>query len=361
MLTQNLQAVAKAVAFQIIKVFPDEYLRETLSGKSTLKDIVLQILVECCKYAYDNTQERHSLNYYLGGAASVDVSERMMHQRTMNYIREKRQIQDRVLRSEGWIVNDLAPKELKGIKEKLRGHSLNSFQFWEVCNIHDMRLVKAVVDKRIGKNNFTSKNMQELSEEYDSYLASLQKDWYGDNKNGIFDFLAMFTLEWKYSFDFYYEIADTMEKRNIKSISKMKERIGLFSAQLRLYSDLLLTHPGILPGPMLAENRMLVTRRKYIEDIISADEKSFEHIKRQFMGVQVILSAMLSQMTLNGIQIREWFIDNTNQDDWLSAFKEYDVFQSFVAGKLWDKKKTRCVKNIYNEMSVDYKNPDFRS
>lgn len=361
MLTDRMIAVAQAVQNQILTVFPEEYLQKTFSGKITLKDIILQILVECCKYAYDNTQEKHSLDYYIGGAASVDDSERMKHQRIMNYIKDKRIILDKQLRAEGWIVNDLVPKEMKDIKEKLKGHFINEFQFWEICNIHDMRLVKAIVDRRIGNANFTSQNMQEISDEYDSCLNALLKDWNGNNETPLFDFLAMFTLEWKYSFDFYYEISEFMVEERIKRISDIKNRIGLFTSPQTLYSDLLLTHPGILSGPLCVENRMMVARRKYIEDIIMADTKSFDLVKRQFAGALVIMGSMISQMTLGGIFIRKWFVEKTEIKDWLSVFKEYDVFQVFISPKQWDKKKTRFVKDIYNVMSMDYKNPDFRS
>lgn len=361
MLTRKMNEVAQVIFRQIIKVFPKEYLRHTFSGKITINDVILQILVECCKYSYDNTLEKHSLDYYIRGSSFSDDSERMMHQRTMNYIRDKKAVQNQLLESEGWYVDGLVPEKMESIKDKLKGHSINSFQFWEICNVHDVRLVKAVVDKRIGKDNFTSKNMQELSEEYDSVLAKFQTDWNKNSTNGLFDFLAVFTLELKYSFDFYYEIADMMEKRNKTTIPKLKERVGLFSSPLVLYSDLLITHPGIIPGPMLAESRMLLTRRKYIEDIIGADEDTFKVIMGQIQEAIVITCAMLNQMTLYGEQIRKWFIQHTNQDDWLSVFKAYDVFQTINFRKEWSKKKTRYVKNIYNAMSLDYKNPEFRS
>ncbi len=179
MLTKKMDIVAQTIENQILTVFPEEYVWETFSGKITLRDTILQLLAECCKYAYDNTQETHSLDFYLGGAGSADDSERMMHQRTMNYVRDKRKVQEQQLRAEGWSVNGLTLPEMKGIGEKLKGHRLNHFQFWEICNIHDMRLVKAVVDRKIGKGNFTSQNMQEISDEYDDAFQAFRpgKQW----------------------------------------------------------------------------------------------------------------------------------------------------------------------------------------
>ena len=226
MLNEKLEAVARAIEYQITHVFPVPYLEETFSGKITLQDVVLQIIVECCKRAYDQTQETHSLDYYLGGAKSADVNERMVHQRTMDYIRERRKIQDESLKSAGWYIEGLTPKEMKNISDKLKGHNLNSFQFWEVRNVHDMLLVKAVVERRIGKGNFTAQKMQEYSNDYDSFFIKYASDWGGDKKEPIFDFLVLFTLEWKYSFEFYFKVADKMLEAGISRPSHIKERIG---------------------------------------------------------------------------------------------------------------------------------------
>lgn len=59
--------------------------------------------------------------------------------------------------------------------DKISGHELNKFHFWELQNIHDMHLVKAIVDKRIGKGNFTLDKMQEYSDEYDCFVDSIKK------------------------------------------------------------------------------------------------------------------------------------------------------------------------------------------
>ena len=64
-------------------------------------------------------------------------------------------------------------------------------------------------------------------------------------RNSLFDYLAFFTLEWKYSFDFYYEIADALSYMKRRHIKNVRNWIALFSAPLVMYSDLLLSHPGV--------------------------------------------------------------------------------------------------------------------
>ncbi|MDI3537208.1 MAG: hypothetical protein PWR12_1390 [Eubacteriaceae bacterium] len=61
MMNKKMSSVATAIREVIIKIFPVEYQLFVFGGKLTLGDIVEQVMVECCKYAYDNTTEKHSL------------------------------------------------------------------------------------------------------------------------------------------------------------------------------------------------------------------------------------------------------------------------------------------------------------
>ena len=60
MLNKKMQAVAVAIEEVITHTLPSEYQLYVFSGEITLKDIIDQILVECCKYAHDNAAEKHS-------------------------------------------------------------------------------------------------------------------------------------------------------------------------------------------------------------------------------------------------------------------------------------------------------------
>lgn len=361
MLTDEMKSMAYLINKEILKIFPYEYIKDVCSGEITMKEIIDQIMIECCKYAYDNSLETHSLDYYLGGATNANDSDRMMYQRVLDYVRNKREIEQIELEKIGINKYGDQIKYRYEIMDKIRGHELNKFHFWELQNIHDMHLVKAIVDKRIGKGNFTLDNMQEYSNEYDCFVDSIIKDWYEEHKNSLFDYFAFFTLEWKYSFDFYYEIADAISCMKKRNIENMRNWIALFSAPLVIYSDLLLTHPGVVPGRITSNNRMLTTRRKYIEYIVESDSPDYETVKKQFMGANVIICTILERVTIGGKNLQHWFLENTVEQDWLSVMEEYNAFQAFISNKKWDKKKLRIVKDIYNEISFDYKNHEIRS
>ena len=93
MLTDEMKSMAYLINKEILKIFPYEYIKDVCSGEITMKEIIDQIMMECCKYAYDNSLETHSLDYYMGGATKANDSDRMMYQRVLDYVRNKREIE----------------------------------------------------------------------------------------------------------------------------------------------------------------------------------------------------------------------------------------------------------------------------
>ena len=100
---------------------------------------------------------------------------------------------------------------------------------------------------------------------------------------------------------------------------------------------------------------------KYIKYIVKSDSIDYEAVKKQFMGANVIICTILERVTIGGKSLQHWFLENTVEQDWLSVMEEYNAFQAFVSNKKWNKKKLRIVKDIYNEISFDYKNHEIRS
>ena len=90
MLNKKMYKVAATIVDVIEKTFPPQYLNFVFSGKLTLDDVVIQTMVECCKFAYDNTAEKHSLKHYLKTDNLTEDYNRMAIQRVVKYINERR-------------------------------------------------------------------------------------------------------------------------------------------------------------------------------------------------------------------------------------------------------------------------------
>jgi len=365
MLNDKMHAIAETIEEVIIRTLPVEYQLFVFEGKITLEDIIGQVLVECSKYAYDNTADKYSLNYYLKNIKTtigIEDSERMTRKRTMDYIQERRTIEYEAFLNRGVPLDGLKAPNMNNVEDRFAGHNINLFQFWEINNVHDMQLVKAIVERRTSKKNFNNDMFIDYAAEYDSTFIKFSKEWNSSDENVLLDFLTMFTLEWKYSFDFFYELANEMVRCNVTEIPDMKRRIVAFCGNPTINSLLLQIDPRLVGGTIHMDSRMLVSRRKYIHDIVTVPEEEFEKDLTRFWESLVVVASMLKNMTYRNIPIREWFIQNSTPEDWTTVFRDYDIYQAFVSDKDWtDKKKIRYVKDMYNKISFDYKNPENRS
>ena len=351
----KMRLLATTIVRVIEDIYPDVYLEFVFSGNLTIDDVVIQILVECSKYAYDNLSEKHSLRYYLKANTFNEDDERMLIQRTVKYINEHRQkiYTHYYERVDDKIIEGLKMPIFRDRKDKLQGYSFNSFQFWEINNVHDMKLVKYIVEKRISSKNTTLDTFRDLSNEYDEFFNHTIHS--NENNKDIFNYLSIFVLEWKYSFDFLYEISSEIEKNKIENTDNLKKRIVPFCSSIQFNSLLTLFNKDYYSASYIGESRMLVQRRKFIHDIIYASDADFNDEIKQFQEGLYIVGDILLRMTYEKTPLKEWFLKNTKIDDWISVFDEYGIFQVYVPNKKWTKKKVRHMKDIYKSISIDYK------
>ena len=52
------------------------------------------------------------------------------------------------------LFRSLLDKNMCGIDEKIAGYEYNDFQFWEIQNVHDMKLGDVIINGQISKKNF---------------------------------------------------------------------------------------------------------------------------------------------------------------------------------------------------------------
>lgn len=348
MLNERMFKIKETIKNVIRAFYPPYYLSYVFSGKINLDDIAMQVLIECCKYAYDNTSEKHSLRYYIGENGMDTDNDRMMLQRTVQKINRFRQAEYDIRKKQTGIeIEGLQPKSMDNIDDKLAGYEFNAFQFWEINDVHDLQLVDDIICGHIFKKNYTKEMFKIVADEYDKTVSDMLPNVGGDDTIALFSSLAIFTWEWKYAFDFYYKIATEMEKSKVKFIPNLKKRCSLFCGPVGVSSRLAFSHPHLVGGIIHTDSRLMLLRDKYIHEFVNLSEKEFDELALQYTEAIVLVSNMLMYMTYQDINIREWFKEKSTQDDWTNVMKEYNVAQCFVADKTWSNKKIRYVKEIY--------------
>ena len=348
-----MQKVFKTIKQVITSTLPDQYIYFLLEDRIDLDDLVMQILFECCKFAYDSTAKKSSLRAHMASPELDD--ERMLHQRTVKKINAYR-MQEYLTRKEqiGIELDGLLPPNMKDIKEKIEGYQFNDFQYWEINNVHDMRLVSAIADNRILSKNFTKQIFIEYANEYDDVIRTMKEKSEEGPEGMVFGSLALFTLAWKYAFDFYYNVAVEMDRTGQKHIEDVERTCSLFCGPVGLVSVL---PPQYTGGTIHTDSRMILIREKFASSFLNLSETDEDRYREALVTV----SLMLMRMIYRGTNIRKWFVENTTVEDWALVMEEYNVFQIFVSNKNWTNKRIRYVKEIYTALRQANKNPDFRS
>ena len=364
-----LTAKMKKISDDIAKIVFSHFDQETLisiycSVEISIEEIVLQILVLCCRYAFLVNAEKHPISYYIKKEGLEFDPARKEHQRTIDYILEKDELRSERLRQS--IGESFGSPDISLTKKGNRfpEYSFTEFQYWESKNIHDMKLVKSIVERRISDSHKTSESeFISIAKEYDSAILAMKETFGKNPESTIFSSLQLFTLQQKYSFDFLYEVAAEMEKQNIKDFPNMGRRLATVSGNFKYVSMLPFLYPNLVSdSDCVIQYQFLIHRKKLIPLLIN-DETSIDSRLMAIDEASVIANAIRLHMHIGGISLPTFIAEETTMDDWASVFEMYDVFRTFVPDKQWTKAKIQAVRKMYDLVSIDYKslkNPENR-
>jgi len=357
-LNRKMTCIADEIGNSIIQYYDKEYVNLLFSNDLSIEDVIFQILVECCRYAYLKNAQRHPIKHYIErGELGLD-SERKRIKRVIDYINSHSEKErDALLKSIG--VEILLP-ETKLVPQKNRypSYELSEFQYWELNNIYNMDLVKSVIEKRIGSSKKVSvERFTDMANQYDDIISKLIASRWKSSEEMVFCSLVVFTLETKYSFDFFYEIATEMDRMGKSEIPDMYNRLMAMTGNYKSTACL----PDICPAlahdnDRFIEYPMIIQRQRYINDIINIPKESVDEYKfARIIEANVLANAVQSHIRFNGKTMRAWFAEETDVDDWASVFQTYNVFRVFVKDKAWSPDRIRAVRKMYDAVSLDYK------
>ncbi|MBR2805009.1 MAG: hypothetical protein IKE20_07745 [Eggerthellaceae bacterium] len=367
MLSEKMDKVAIAIVEVLVKELSVCDQLFLFDGRTNVYDLAKEVMSVCCRDAYHFQAAKHSLRHYLEDEGFGKESDhwhaaRMRSQRTLNYINERRAITAVHHKGAGHCADGLEPPPMDEIADKLDGYKLDAFQFWEIGNVHDMRLVKAIVDRRFSRKNYSADDIARDFAEYDQVIEEKKAVW-NEAKGEVayLAYLAFQTLESKYSPEFVYRIACEMARSGKFELPNLGRRVMAYCGEVGGYSCLDLARRSQVSH--IGFDCALISRRNdYLREIISYDGNELELSLRHAFEARVVVALMGSRMTYQGMPIQRWFNENTSVDDWLSVSRYCSYFDVWDNNKdLSDKKVVRNIKRIYSAISWDYKNPDFRS
>ena len=233
-------------------------------GGVSEKEFVDEIVVEFIKYAFDNSQEKHPLRYYVPYGVDENTDERMIYTRLLKYCQKYRDQEYDEFKRKGVDIEELKAKSMQTMDEKKEGYSITPMQYFEMTNIHDMTALKAFVENRLSDvKKVSNTSFKEMLEDYDRNVEEWKEKRLESDYNMVFYSLAFFTIDWKYGFEFAYMLAKKMEQLKVKEIDK--NFFSILCARMTIQSFL-----GCEVG---IDSRMIKPRQKMIDILVPEDLK----------------------------------------------------------------------------------------
>lgn len=364
-LNLKMKNVADEIGYSILRFYNEDYLESIFRFGIQIEDVIFQILVECCRYAYLKNAEKHPQKFYIERDGLELELERKNLKRTIDYSNSRFEIKNTRMQDPLGI-QPLRPdvKPVKIESNRFPRYDMSEFQYWEAQNIHSMALVKAIVEKRIGSSKkISDTRFTEIASQFDNTLQKFKDEFGSTPEKTVFSSLVLFTLEGKYAFNLYYALASEMVTAGVTEMPDMYNRLMTISGTYKYASSL----PDLEPeyahdGDLWIEYPMISLQQRFIPMIVrSPIGGNVEFFFKGVMEANVLANAVQSHIYLNRKPMRVWFDEDTNLEDWASVFETYDIFRSFIPDKSWTQPKIQAVRKMYETVSIDYKTASRKS
>lgn len=350
--TDNMERMFEDIMQGLFSCIPEEHVDYCFEESYPVNtfDFVENVIFEFIKHSYYESLPKHSLRHYVPYSADEDDhSERMRFQRSLNYAQHYKDLNyDAMGRANNWdsqIMKDyecLLKKDMGKMKSRIEGYELSEMDIFEHENIQNLRIIKSIVEQRLcSSKKVSNRDFIDIFTEYDNWVIDLINDSKKSQDKMLFNSMAYFTIEWKYSLEFIYSVADYMEKNNIEEADQLVLRA----------LALPLSFQSRLGVPMSGDNRMIKERQRLIPDFIS--KESYSPVMKIYIDKYVEIVGLImifnNLTSVDGGLYKDWFKRNTDKNDWVSFLEEFDLFSTWHK-KEWTNKKISLVRKLIKQM-----------
>lgn len=303
-------------------------------------NIANYIVLEYIKYSFDYSDPEYSLRHFLK-KNNADDSERMVQERTLQYVmkykrRDIAELYPNIPKEEKY-----ANIDMDTMQQKIKGYRMTEMNFFEHNTIHDIDLIKAIIEHRItSSKKISNQRFQEMFEQYDSFVMDLKEKSKNSDEDMVFSALAFFTLEWKYSIETLYFLACLMEEEDLQEVDQSK--LVLLCGGVEIISK--------FGGVFSTESRM-VKERFYVLNYLFSKETNQNHVDIMVELIQevIVLGVLYNEVVAldEDTLYKDWFRKESTVNDWASFFRYYDIF-SIWEKKEWTRTRIQNMRKLYS-------------
>jgi len=349
LLTDKMEYLLKEIIASLGQL-PEEQ-RVFLFGPSDAEDMervlgtACYIALECIKYAFDFGDSEYSLRHFRKGGNDTD-DERMRQSRITEFVLKYKRREIDLSGVELSPDHKYANISMDDIESKLKGYRLTEMNYYEHQNIHDLEIIKAIVQNRIGyAKKISNMRFVEFFEKYDEFVEEIIAKSKNSDKEMVFYSIALFTLEWHYPIELLYRIACIMEETDIQEINKSD--LVLLCGNVKIESK--------YSGWVTTQSRMVKERLILADPLfrIGLPEAEKEELKSLIKELIVLVAHYKESLYSKGeMSFIDWFRTESNISDWASFFRFYDIF-SIWKKKEWTPKRIWNMRKLFNLISLE--------
>lgn len=306
------------------------------------------IMIELIKAAYYESEPKASLRSYVDAASKDSDDIRMRNSRQLKYAQYYRTQQYNLIADNyGIKMPELLPDDMEDIEKKLKGYKLTRMQFFELQQMADIPVLKAIKNKRIcTTKKITNEQFRKWMSDYDSFVQTLV-DKLNKGEDILFSTIALYTLEWKYDIELFYACAVEAEKYPYDESTVQK--VNLLCGQF-----------GILIPPAFTQR--LPTDSHFIKNRLSLvpyifDGSDWNLIDEKIHAYLLLKYSVKKCYRFEGRSILQIILETTTSDDWANYIKEnYDLRPIYV-NKKWTNKRIRYARILFDKLQQDIEPP----
>lgn len=301
------------------------------------------ITMEYIKCAFDYADPEYSLRHFRKEKDTDD--ERMLQSRTMKYVLKYKNREIDLLGVELPLEHKFADVSMDGIDKRIKGRRLTEMNYFEHQNIHDLDLIKSIVENRIGyAKKVSNSRFQDIFSQYDDFIEDMFTKSKNSDSEMVFYSLAFFTFEWHYPVELFYHIARIMEENDLDEVNQSD--LILLCGNVRIES--------MFAGWVSTHSRM-IRERLFLAGALF-DKQTPSHVKeelRTLIKELIVLGVQYKESVYceDGVKYKDWFRTESNEPDWASFFRYYDIF-SIWERKEWTPKRIQNMRKLFTATSL---------
>lgn len=303
------------------------------------------ILFEIIKEAYSELEEKKSLRAHRKSDADAL---RMRDSRWMSYLQYYRNLQyERVKEKTGECVSELLPDKVDSMPGKLTGHQITKMQYFELNTMSRLQILKSITNKRICdvKKISNEQFIQEMVE-YDRMIDELLNLLDGNIEDILFATIALYTLEWTFNIELFYNCAVEAEKNKEKEVPE--KRLLLLCSELSV--------PAPANKVIHTETRFVLHRLDLVSYMYKESDKAWHEIEDK-LSRYFIAKYYVKKDVFHNWSIPQYFATHIPREDWADFIRKHYNLRNIYKKKEWNNKRIRYFRKVVQAMIRDVPEP----